>query len=514
MRPCRLPSVSGRSARIERQKRSWRKHSRTILTTWPHCGLRRPFFLAQGRTAEGMKCLDALSAPAPGATSADLAWASRTKAQTLMKTRRKEDLDAARSLVEHNLKDNPRSIPDRQISAKILALQSSPNDRSDAIKELEKLDETDDLEADDQFVLAQLYLEKKDDKKYQDEMLKVLVEHKSTNPQHLANYVSYLITHKELDQAGRWLAELTKVDKQGALALATEAMLLKARNPDAPTPQELRDLLVNRAKKTPDLIGIVASLLASYGFPAEAEAAYKEFISRDPKKPERVLALASFLAGQRGRAAEALDLLSRSWQTCPPEQVAVAALSLYDAPSVTEAQRKQVESWLVEASRKRADLLVLSNKLAAIWIRQGRFDEAEELYRRVLASNPDSSEALNNLAWLLALRYPNKTDEALEKINHAIEVQGATSSLIDTKAVVLIRAKKLKDARDTLDNARKNDAKNFSLALHLAWVLRDEGHTEAARAAFREAVKLGWKADRSDPLELTFVDQLRHELGL
>ena len=103
----------------------------------------------------------------------------------------------------------------------------------------------------------------------------------------------------------------------------------------------------------------------------------------------------------------------------------MAALSLYEAPSVTEAQQKQVEAWVAEASRKRPDLLGLSSKLAAIWIRQGRFDEAEALSRSWKAIA--ITEALNNLAWLLALRYPgkpDKTDEALEMINLAIEVGG------------------------------------------------------------------------------------------
>jgi len=192
----------------------------------------------------------------------------------------------------------------------------------------------------------------------------------------------------------------------------------------------------------------------------------------------------------------------------------MSALSLYDAPSVTEPQRRQVEAWLAEASRKRPELLALSNKLAALWIRRGRFDEALDLYRRVLTINPYSTEALNNLAWLLALRDPEKTAEALDLINKALEVQGPTASLLDTKAVVLIRAGKLKDAISALDEASKADPRNSEVHLHLAWALREEGKRDEAKAAFKKAVDLGWKADRSDPLELSHINQLRQELGL
>ena len=94
-------------------------------------------------------------------------------------------------------------------------------------------------------------------------------------------------------------------------------------------------------------------------------------------------------------------------------------------------------------------------------------------------------------------------------INLAIEVRGPTASLIDTKAVVLISAKKFKDAQDALNKAKQIDQKNFNVSLHLALALQHEGKTDAAKAAFQEAVKLGWKADRSDPLERTLIDGLR-----
>ena len=69
----------------------------------------------------------------------------------------------------------------------------------------------------------------------------------------------------------------------------------------------------------------MADLLSRYGFVKEAETAYKAFIARDPKQPERVLALAQFLARQ-DRVAEAMEILKKAWSTCRPEQVAIAAL--------------------------------------------------------------------------------------------------------------------------------------------------------------------------------------------
>lgn len=468
--------------------------------------------LAQNRGDEAGKYLDVLVSPASHNKPDDLVFANRARARILLRTGRTADVVAARGMIEKNLKENPKSPQDIIIMASILVVQ--PKTRGDAVKLLEPLDEEKRLEMSDQFLLAQLYQIERDEKKYQDEMLKILVDGKSTNPQHLGNYIAYLIDHKQLEQAGRWLAELKQAEPNGLAALELEARFLKARNPEGERLPELRDLLVARGRNYPDLIGVVASLLGRYGFPSEAEAAYKEFITRDPSKPERELALASFLATQKGRVSEALNHLAHAWKTCPPEQVAFASLSLFDAPSVTEAQRKQVEAWLSEASQKRPDLVVLSIKLAAIWIRQGRFDEAEALYRRILVGSSENSEALNNLAWLLALRDQSKSEEAIALINRAIDLQGPSASLIDTKGVILIRGGRIKDAIDELKKASIAAPRNPNLQLHLAWAQQSDGKMEEARQAFQKAVTLGWKAERSDPLERSYIDKLRQELGL
>jgi Tfp pilus assembly protein PilF len=149
----------------------------------------------------------------------------------------------------------------------------------------------------------------------------------------------------------------------------------------------------------------------------------------------------------------------------------------------------------MEASQKRPDLLLLSTRLAAIWIRQGRFDEAEGMYRRLLASHPENTESLNNLAWLL------------------IDLSGKSPSLLDTRAVVLIRSGNVAQAAMELKDARSVDQRNPNLPLHLAWANQAEQKYAQAIEAFDQAVKLGWKAEQSDPLERAFIDKLRREIG-
>jgi tetratricopeptide (TPR) repeat protein len=463
------------------------------------------FYVDQGRTDQADPILEKLAASSTKASPEDLAWVNRTRSVAFLKTGGLAALDQALRLVELNLKADPSSINDERLRAVILALRTSR--RGDAIRLLEPLDSAKLLSDEEEFLLARLYLSEGQKEMYQGEMLKLL-DRGVKNPQHLAHYITFLIDRQQLDPADHWVAMLKQVEPQGLRALDLEARLLKIRKREP----ELLALLQARGRHVPDQIGPVADLLNHYGFAQEAEAAYKEFIARDPKQPERALALVPLL-GREGRVAEAIKILSNAHATCRPEQVATYALSLYDAPSVDEDQRRQVEAWVAEACQKRPEVARLAVRLGGIWTRRGRFDEAEASFRRILASDPDNGEALNNLAWLLALRNDSRIKEALRLIEHAIEVQGPASSLVDTLAVVCIRDGQLDRAVGDLTAALVRDPGNPSLARHLAWAYQKSGRTGEAKSAFQKAVERGWKPANSSPPEWAFMDRLRKDLG-
>jgi tetratricopeptide (TPR) repeat protein len=462
------------------------------------------FYVGQGRTDQVEPILTKLLEPATKASQDDLAWANRTRGLMFLTTGQSASVDEALRLVKQNLKNNPFNLDDQRLLAVLLAMRSSR--RGEAIQILEPLESSNLLDSDLQFLLAKLYLGEREEVKYRGEMLKIL-DRKLRNPQHLAHYIGFLISRNELDQADRWLTELKRVEPQGLLALQLEAGLLDKRR----RKPELLALLEARGRQVPDQIGPVADLLDRYGFTKEAEAAYKAFIARDPKQPERVLALVPLL-GRQGRVAEAIKILSNAHATCRPEQVATYALSLYDAPSVDEDQRRQVEAWVAEASQRRPEMVSLSVRLGAIWTRQGRFDEVESLYRGILGKQPDNAEALNNLAFLVAIRDEKGILEARELIDRAIELAGPNAALADTRAVVLIRSGQLDQAERELLNAQQGDPENRSLAFHLAWVYQLRRELDRAQRAFRKAESLGLRPQRLDPLERRIFERVRNEL--
>ncbi len=436
-------------------------------------------------------------------STSDRAWVNRVRV-SLLNAGRLADQDQALGLIEENLKTDPSSVEDLRLKATLLARR--PSRRVEALRLLEPLESANRLDANEQFLLAQLYLAQHDEQKYQDEMFKLL-KSRTRSPQHLAHFVRYWIGQKQFDQADRWLGELKKTEPRGVAALELEASLLDLRK----RRPQLLTLLQSRGREVPDQIGIVADLLSHYGFAKEAEAAYKAFAARDPKQPERMLPLAQFLARQ-DRAEEAMAIFQNACRTCPPEQVAATSLSLYDAPSANETQKRQVEAWTAQAVQSHPDSAMFTSNLAGILIRQARFDEAEALCRRALASNPDNAGALNTLAWLLALRDQGKGQEAIEHIDRAIEIVGENPSLLDTRAVARISAGQAGQAVEELLALRRQAPWKLNFVLHLAWAYQAKGQTEQARTELQDAEKLGLKPQVLDPLELAVLQRLRKEL--
>ena len=334
-----------------------------------------------------------------------------------------------------------------------------------------------------------------------------LLNRKDKDPRHLAHFVNHWIDRNQLDQADRWLAELKQADPRGLPALELEARLLdaKKRRP------ELLALLEARGREIPEEIGVVADLLNRYGFAKEAEAAYRAFIARDPEQPERVLALARFLASQ-DRVAEAMETLEKAWTTCPPDRVAAAALSLYLVPSLGESRRHRIIEWMAEAVNKRPEAVGLASSLGVIYMQQGRFAEAEEALRRACVNHPDSAEVLNTLAWLLAMRDAAKAGDALSLINKAIDIQGPRSTLLDTRAVVLLRSGLADRALQDLEEARRLNPSNPNHILHQAWAYRLKGDDDEARKAVQKAKELGWTISRCDPLESNIIREWGKDL--
>src|SRR5262249_35039050 len=151
-----------------------------------------------------------------------------------------------------------------------------------------------------------------------------------------------------------------------------------------------------------------AGVLEELGQFGEAEAQLKKFVDAS-KRPEDQLTLANYLI-RRKRLPDALDVCDGAWTNGPPVAVAEICLVVLALNPSDEMAIDRVAKRIEAAQAKSPEDPQLLTALAALRNFQGRFDDAEALYRTILKKDVRQPTALNNLAWLLALKGKHAKD--------------------------------------------------------------------------------------------------------
>ena len=174
------------------------------------------YYFDQGRLKEAEEVLDRLEA-IPALSEEDRMWASRSRPILLLKTGRLRDLDEALRQVEENLKKNPTRGEGLRFKAGILAMR--PSRQGEAIKVLEEMGTTNSLRPDDRLLLADLYLNQKQQSQYEAEIREIVGPGKANPPRALTYHANYLLERNRLDEAEQQVALLKKSDPLGVTAL-------------------------------------------------------------------------------------------------------------------------------------------------------------------------------------------------------------------------------------------------------------------------------------------------------
>jgi tetratricopeptide (TPR) repeat protein len=369
------------------------------------------------------------------------------------------------------------TVERRRARAHVLATRSSRTLHNKAIEVLEELDGQQGLYPGDRFLLAQLY-EITGAWPKAEEQLRRLVETAGRQPAYLAHLIRNLFRQDKSEDARPVIARLEALEKERQVAPGTFGTV------------ELR-----------------ARLLEATGQGAQAVALLSAHAAREGAPADEVLLPINSLIRQK-RYEQALTLMEQAWQTkCPPDVLAEAHVTLLRSANVTGGGgSSRAERLMREALVANPGSAGLLFGLAGLEDLRGRFAEAEGYYRQVIATDGNNARALNNLAWLLALR-EQKGDEALPMIQRAIDLFGPRPDLLDTRALVYLALGQPDKARVDL-KAAIADTPTATRYLHLARVCRTADDTEGAAAALREAKALGLKRAQLHPVELAACTNL------
>jgi len=433
-------------------------------------------------------------------------WARRTLAQLTAESGGYRALQQSVALVEQNIGSDGRLSPDDvSLLVSMLAGRPEPASWRRAAKLLETLAISQPLSAPQRLQLAQLRERAGRWEECRSDLVS-LVAAPNAPPALYGLLVEKLIEHGELSSARTWLTKLRSLAPDAPVTLAMEAKLAMAED-DRPTAVAAARKLMPSGPVPLEQVGRlrdVARLMEDLGFPKAADKILTEYAGRSV---DGIVARAEFL-GRQKRAAEALDLLETAWNRLPLERAVQTGLTVVrgkgDKPAPEMIAR--LEEWFKKALREDPDSVVISLLQAELREMQGRSDEVETLYRKLLARKDlaptQAAIVANNLAFHLAR--PETAAEAIALIDSAIAELGPHPDLLDTRGVVRLAAGDPRRALEDLQEAALS-ASPVKL-LHLALAQAEDKQTLAARRSLEQAKKRGL-----DPLLLIPADRARLE---
>lgn len=187
-----------------------------------------------------------------------------------------------------------------------------------------------------------------------------------------------------------------------------------------------------------------------------------------------------------------------------PAQIALAVRSQAER---TRGNRTAMQKLLTELTDANPSVVPAQLQLAQLLDAQGDFDGAVERYRLILKQQPKNTIALNNLAYLLAVR-KNAPADAKPLADEALRLLPRDPTIADTAGWVQYLLGDIDGASRLLARAVSGAPNNPEIHLHAAFAYAAAGAKAAALSELEAALKLDAKlADRDD------VKELRKKLG-
>jgi tetratricopeptide (TPR) repeat protein len=215
------------------------------------------------------------------------------------------------------------------------------------------------------------------------------------------------------------------------------------------------------------------------------EAVYKKILTLSPGNAYALNNLGYLYAEYGVNSQLAQDLCQRAVDLNPDnpgfrDSLGWAAFKNKDFQTAEEELKKSLSM--------RDNIYAPHYHIATLYYATGQLKKAEVHYRKSLEFKPQSAEALNNLAYLLAER--NKSiDEALEMSKVAVKLEPANASYLDTLGWLYYRQDKLDAALKHLLKAADLAPGQSEILMHIGIVHLDMGNFEHALNYLKEAHK-------------------------
>jgi tetratricopeptide (TPR) repeat protein len=233
---------------------------------------------------------------------------------------------------------------------------------------------------------------------------------------------------------------------------------------------------------------------------AEADAA----LSKYPKDLVVITAHAGVLADE-GKIEEGVKEMRNTSKT--PDAKLEMQIGLVYLNAKRYAEAAKAFDGAEKLAKSDAEKVDIDFYLGDALEREKKYDESEAAFRKVLAINPNSAQALNYLGYSLADRNV-KLDEAFTMVKKALDQDPTNGAYMDSLGWVYYRQGKFSEAEDLLIRALEKSS-DPTIHDHLGDVYAKEGKTAEAVAQWQASVKEYKDGDQADvePAEMAKVTQ-------
>ncbi|HBJ36565.1 MAG TPA: hypothetical protein DDZ51_17785 [Planctomycetaceae bacterium] len=219
---------------------------------------------------------------------------------------------------------------------------------------------------------------------------------------------------------------------------------------------------------------IAGASLVKLGFAAEGLRWLQQAYEQDSK----LLANYVITLVQLERANEATELSASHYEKHRDRDSALLLSELL--LSQPETERNPTHQQLVDqAVRNFNDDAPLLESAATLRMQQNDYATAIDLFQRAQKIAPLRVRTLNNLAMALS-EVPGREAEGLPAIEQAINLAGEIPELLDTRGVVLLKARRLVEAEQVLRSATAKAPDEPRYQFHLVLSLLQQGKQEEA----------------------------------
>lgn len=242
----------------------------------------------------------------------------------------------------------------------------------------------------------------------------------------------------------------------------------------------------------------------------QATAAAEEAVKKAPQDRTLKLMLAQQL-GDNGRLPEAVSQVRSLLKNNKDDRGLYLALSqIYSrAKRWKEAEAAAAEAEkLSETAEDREEAYFNQGSL---YERQKKFDQAEERFRRVLASEPKHALALNYLGYMLAERGV-RLEEAVSLIQKALDLEPQNGAYLDSIGWAYFKQGKYELAEENLLKAISRNGNDATLHDHLGELYHKTGRLRLAADHWARALE-EWNRAASADVDSEDVARVQKELA-